>query len=177
MVSEQSFIRLLTTEQLRAFKAMLLLDRFTLAKLAGVAGISVGTLSSQLSNWKKEGFLLLEQVGVAPNGRPGQPKKIFKLAADMGHIVRASVLAAEGTFKQPLSANVTALDQMTLVVTAAKLASAAERNLTTVGVVGLLQKLQDYWSGAALFCKDAVRRSEAVRASVYKMKFQELKLR
>jgi hypothetical protein len=106
---------------------MQLMSRFTLTKLAAIAGISVRTLGSQLSYWKKEGIVLLEQVGVAPNGRPGQPKKIFCLAADMGPIVRASVLAAEGTLVQPANNKVAPLHRMALVVTAGKVAAAAER--------------------------------------------------
>ncbi|MCK1391477.1 hypothetical protein [Bradyrhizobium sp. 1] len=126
-MSEPSNIRVSTIEQLRALKAMQLIDRFTLAKLAAIAGISARTLGSQLSHWKKEGVLLLEQVGVAPNGRPGQPKKIFRLAADMVPIVRASVVAAEGSLAQPPTDKIVPLDRMALVDAAGRLAAAAEK--------------------------------------------------
>jgi hypothetical protein len=84
-----------TVEQLSTLKALRVLDRFTMGRLAATAGVRAQTVRCMLLRWEEDGFSLLEQVDVEHSPGAGQPPKVYVLAAGMKAVVEASINAAD----------------------------------------------------------------------------------
>jgi hypothetical protein len=153
-----------TIEQLSALRALRVLDRFTIGKLAAVAGLRPMTVRSLLSRWKDDGFPLLEEVAIERHAGAGQPPKVHIVAAGMKPILEASIKAAdhlaraEGRSDEPgdLIDRMNLLDvAMEMIAGAEKTADPEARDKLTVEAAELVEQ-----SRAVLR-----RREEAGRAS------------
>jgi hypothetical protein len=121
--------RIRTIEQLRTLKAMRVLDRFTVKKLAAIAGIPAATVRSLFCRWEKEEFYPVAEVGVERSLSAGQPSKVYALADGMAAVIDA--LIQDGDYLAlPDLANPAAepLRRMNLLDAATEMVDAAERS-------------------------------------------------